>query len=129
MGDNIGSCLHLGLQAGSMATQIEHLSLRQNRLTDLSLVPILQSLAVEGSLLQHLDLANNTLMGPQSALALVEVMKMCSGLTQVNVEGNGLGDDGVIVLCEGLRENTSVTTLRLGSNGIRKDGAEAIAGG
>ena len=52
---------------------------------------------------------------------------MRHGEAVVDLEGEGIGDDGVAALAEALRENESVTEVHLGNNQIGDDGVAALA--
>jgi Ran GTPase-activating protein (RanGAP) involved in mRNA processing and transport len=56
------------------------------------------------------------------------VLRKCPRLVEVNLESNQLGDRGAAFIADAMESNTSVRILRLGRNGIRKEGTMAIAG-
>ena len=77
---------------------------------------------------QELDLSENDI-GPDGAKAVAAMAAVVGSLTKILVNNNFLGGKGTIMLCDALRESkvSKVQELHLGSNGIGRDGAKAIA--
>ena len=53
-------------------------------------------------------------------------MKVNTSVTNLDLSGNEISDDGVKVIAEALKENTSVTNLYLRGNKISDDGAKSL---
>ena len=64
-----------------------------------------------------------------SAIVIASFIYNNASLTKILVAGNRLGDEGVIVLCDALRESkvTQVQELDLSMNIIGPEGAKAVA--
>jgi len=78
--------------------------------------------------LQRVYLINNELLGAESALPLVDMLQG-SGLRELFLGENDLGDEGVAVLAQGLlKGNTALRHLDLRSNGITATGAMSLQG-
>jgi len=76
----------------------------------------------------QLNLSGNNL-GPEGAAALAPAIAVSASLTTLVLREIELGDEGVTVLCNALRESTvsKVQELDLRSNDIGPGGAKAIA--
>ncbi|CAO3568632.1 unnamed protein product, partial [Mortierella alpina] len=66
-------------------------------------------------------------LGAKDFGLLSEVLKTNSTLTTLKLESNKIGDDGAQALAEALKTNKTVATLNLRSNSIGDDGAKAPA--
>lgn len=75
--------------------------------------------------LKELDLSANKL-GPESVNALVHILNTTQ-ITSINLADNTIGDEGVLVLAEALRGNTTLKHLDLSANNLGPAGAGAIA--
>ena len=51
---------------------------------------------------------------------------MNTSLTEINLGGNNIGDEGGKAIGEALKVNTSLTEINLGDNKIGDEGAKAI---
>jgi Ran GTPase-activating protein (RanGAP) involved in mRNA processing and transport len=58
---------------------------------------------------------------------IVEILKGNTTFTEVNLDKNGIGDDGAAALADALKENTSITELNVGNNHIGDAGVTALA--
>jgi len=58
---------------------------------------------------------------------LAEELKVISTLTELNLSGNGIGDQGATGLAEALKVNSTVRVLILSRNGICDQGATGLA--
>ncbi|KAF8055831.1 EGY2 [Scenedesmus sp. PABB004] len=67
--------------------------------------------------------------GGEGARALADLLMFNTTLTQLDLRGNGLGNDGAILLSRGLRsaESRALGELDLGYNEVKDDGACALA--
>jgi Ran GTPase-activating protein 1 len=76
----------------------------------------------------QLNLSAN-ILGSEGAAALAPAIAVCASVTKILVAGNKLGNAGVTVLCDALRESkvTKVQELGLRSNEIGPEGAKAVA--
>ena len=105
---------------------VDTLRLRGNRLGDNGSVQICKQL---GKWVCHLDLANNAIGKQGGALLgkLLSAPNCC--LHTLCLEGNNLGDDGVIPIANALATNRSLRRLCLRGNEIGSDGCSALAVG
>ena len=78
------------------------------------------------STLQNLDLEGNGIRD-EGAKALAEGLIVHSTLQTFNLSSNQIGDEGATAIAEALKNNANLLTLDLCQNRIRKDGATAIA--
>ena len=76
--------------------------------------------------LTELRLANNGI-GDAGVQALAEGLQGNTGLTTLNLSNNYFLDAGVQALAEGLQGNTGLTELRIASTGIGEAGVQALA--
>ena len=58
---------------------------------------------------------------------IVDILKGNTTITKVNLDKNGIGDDGAAALADALKENTSITELNVGNNYIGDAGVTALA--
>ncbi|KAG0025896.1 hypothetical protein BGZ82_009786 [Podila clonocystis] len=75
--------------------------------------------------LTNLDLWGNSI-GDNGAQSLAEALKNNSTLTTLDLWRNSIGDNGALALAELLERNSSLTTLSLGYNSIGPKGAQEL---
>jgi len=92
-------------------TQLKHLNLEKNQVTDDVLCDLVKSGALEAGSLESMNLRFNRI-GTKGAQALAS-SKCCASLKWVNLKMNQVGDDGAIALAEMLHGNTSMSLLNL----------------
>ncbi|KAL0239838.1 hypothetical protein GEMRC1_009946 [Eukaryota sp. GEM-RC1] len=78
------------------------------------------------STVTSIDLVQNSL-GDDGARALAEALKVNTTVTSVNLMDNSIGDEGARALAEALKVNTTVTSVNLTCNSIEAEGARALA--
>lgn len=92
-------------------TQLKHLNLEKNNVTDDKLCDLVKSGALEAGCLESLNLRHN-MIGSRGVEALCS-SKCCESLKWVNLKMNQVGDDGAIALAEMLEGNSSMSLLNL----------------
>ena len=118
----------------SVAGSLTKISLAQNKLEEKGTKVICEALKGNETL-KELDLSGDgplgrrNIGGPAGAKHVANMLSASSSLTKILVGGNGLGDEGTIILCDALRESTvsKMEELDLRLNEIGPDGARAIA--
>ncbi|ORZ23717.1 hypothetical protein BCR41DRAFT_420288 [Lobosporangium transversale] len=73
-----------------------------------------------------LNLASSSI-GDEEALALSNVLRTSTSLTDLDLRRNSIGNEGALALSEALKTNTSLTNLGLSRNSIGKEGALALS--
>ena len=121
----------LSLARGKTARPVRRLGLSGNMLFDTGVEALLQTLSPEvGATLNALGLASNGLGAP-SALALANALGeggKLSGLLELKLGGNNLGDGGGVALARALRSpGCQLHTLHLGFSAVGEAGGVAIA--
>jgi trimeric autotransporter adhesin len=116
---------------GTTARPVRRLGLSGNMLSDTGVASLLHTLSPEvGATLDALGLANNGLGAPSAAAlanALSEGGKL-SGLLELKLGGNNLGDGGGVALARALRSpGCKLHTLHLGFSAVGEAGGVAIA--
>ena len=76
--------------------------------------------------LESLNLGSNRI-GDEGMVILCEALKSNSTLKELNLHANNIGPVGAQSLANMLQFNTSLTSLDLSDNGIQYGGAEAVA--
>ncbi len=113
--------------AKSFGPSLTTLSLSLNFLGDDAIDHLAPKLLAP-SRITFLDLSWNHI-GVGGARELSKVLEHSNTpLTTLNLEGNLLGPEGVVLLSASLQANKTMTNLTLAANNLRKDGAKAIAG-
>lgn len=77
--------------------------------------------------LKILSLSDNPLMGERGAKALFAAFQTDKGLTQLDVENCGVTDDALLVLCQSLAVNATMSTLALRRNAVTDVGVTELA--
>eukprot|EP00672_Neobodo_designis_P028569 CAMPEP_0174853814 /NCGR_PEP_ID=MMETSP1114-20130205/29585_1 /TAXON_ID=312471 /ORGANISM="Neobodo designis, Strain CCAP 1951/1" /LENGTH=928 /DNA_ID=CAMNT_0016088481 /DNA_START=24 /DNA_END=2810 /DNA_ORIENTATION=- len=72
-----------------------------------------------------LDLSNN-FVGPKGLLAVLEVVRCCTGLISLDVQDQQMTNDSVQAICDVLQHHPSVTTLNVSNNPITIEAGRAI---
>lgn len=91
-------------------------------------VKVLASYMRHHSYLQYLGLAQTCGVDMAAWKELFDSLRGSRALTQINLDENNLGDPGVRLLAEMLKENTSVRQVDLDRNGISDVGGNDIMG-
>jgi hypothetical protein len=92
-------------------TQLRHLNLERNQVSDDVLCNLVKSGALDAGSLESMNLRFN-MIGSKGAEALAS-SPVCASLKWVNLKMNRLGDDGAIALAEMLKGNSSMSLLNL----------------
>ncbi|KAL0239727.1 hypothetical protein GEMRC1_009835 [Eukaryota sp. GEM-RC1] len=69
---------------------------------------------------------NGNRIGDEGARALAEVLKVNNTITSVDLGGNRIGDEGARALAEVLKVNNTITSVYLGANSISAEGVRAL---
>ena len=72
---------------------------------------------------KQLDISRNGL----TSLEAPAVSDMMTCLEELYISNNDLGDDGAVILADGIKKNNTLKSLEIGDNDIRDRGAIAIA--
>ena len=77
---------------------------------------------------ESLDLSNKRL-GVASAVVIASLIGDNASLTELNLYGNEVKDEGVTAICEAVQSNkeTKLASLNVGSNEIGPAGAKSVA--
>jgi len=78
------------------------------------------------AVMTELELSGNEI-GDEGAKAIAEALKVNAVLTELRLGANNIGDDGAKVIAEALKVNAVLTKLSLWENSIGPEGAIAIA--
>ncbi|KOO27154.1 hypothetical protein Ctob_012414 [Chrysochromulina tobinii] len=78
------------------------------------------------AVLTELNLTGNNI-GDEGAVAIAEALKVNAAVTNLFLIYNNIGDEGAIAIAEALKVNAVVTNLHLDANNIGAEGAKAIA--
>jgi Ran GTPase-activating protein (RanGAP) involved in mRNA processing and transport len=108
---------------------LECIDLSGNEVGDAGMLHLSKGLEYNTRLLR-LRLCNNSI-GPVGAARLGQALACCqttSMLEMLDLSGNMLSDEGVIRLCEGLRNNRHLKKLSLANNAVGPQGAGALVG-
>jgi Ran GTPase-activating protein (RanGAP) involved in mRNA processing and transport len=92
-------------------TQLKHLNLEKNQVTDDVLCNLVNSGALDAGCLESMNLRFNRI-GSKGVEALAS-SPCCASLKWVNLKMNSVGDDGAIALAEMLERNSSMSLLNL----------------
>jgi len=92
-------------------TQLKHLNLEKNQVTDDVLCDLVKSGALDAGCLESMNLRFNRI-GSRGVQALAS-SPCCAALKWVNLKMNQVGDDGAIALAEMLESNSSMSLLNL----------------
>eukprot|EP00753_Platysulcus_tardus_P019016 PLAT7043.21.p1 GENE.PLAT7043.21~~PLAT7043.21.p1 ORF type:complete len:838 (+),score=522.45 PLAT7043.21:222-2735(+) len=122
MGDAMGSALADSLEAMPL---LEHLNLRDNRLTDSSLCNALKSVLQRGTLLS-LDLSENRI-GIRGTRLLQQLARKTKTLHTLQLSKLSMSDRLVALLSESLMGNSTVRLLDLSRNAIGLRGGQKLA--
>ena len=77
-------------------------------------------------LLQMIDISSNNI-GCEGAIALAEILRYRTHLTEVRISGNKIGIDGAKALVESLKCCSLLEVIQINSNNIDSEGARALA--
>ncbi|GBG34223.1 NACHT, LRR and PYD domains-containing protein 3 [Hondaea fermentalgiana] len=154
--DRVGSCFHAlrilavgrneikevsSVTASICATQLDGLDLRANKMglsglaafgaalskssqTDSDAAPRLQRLNLTSIGVSVVE--DPTGAGNEDFRAAVGDLLQGVSLKELRLMGNALGNDGVAILADLLRENATLETLGIGGVGLTREGAEAL---
>ena len=78
--------------------------------------------------LQVLDVSHCQMESPETK-ALIDGLKLCTGLHELNLSGNNVGMEGVVELCDGLKRWHGLKELQMARVGIGVDIAVVLAKG
>lgn len=92
-------------------TQLKHLNLEKNFMTDDQLCELVKSGALDAGCLESMNLRQNRI-GTKGVEALAS-SPCCRALKWVNLKLNQVGDDGAVALAEMLKGNSSMSLLNL----------------
>ncbi|EFC43720.1 predicted protein, partial [Naegleria gruberi] len=112
-------------------TSIVRLDLRSNDVGGKGAKALFNALLFNQTL-TSLDLSglsgiNRNHISTKGAKHLSELLQQNQTLCQLNLASNGMGSDGIRILCRGLVDNFSLTELDISSNNIGSAGCEFLA--
>ena len=126
MGMNIGrnECTALSTLLRCTTTQLQKLNFHGNNIDDDGIELLLP--ALRRHTLQELKLGyNRSITGWKAVSTLLETPN--SNLEMLNVNNNGIGDEGALVFANALTNNTTLKTLNIAHNNMGDDGALVFA--
>eukprot|EP01104_Vermistella_antarctica_P020132 TRINITY_DN840_c0_g1_i1.p1 TRINITY_DN840_c0_g1~~TRINITY_DN840_c0_g1_i1.p1 ORF type:complete len:1486 (-),score=419.48 TRINITY_DN840_c0_g1_i1:95-4552(-) len=92
--------------------RLSQIHLSQNMIDATGAIVIAAALSAKCDMLQLLHIANNTL-GPNGASTIAESFQHNSSLTELDIGGNSIGDDGAIAILKAVAKNKHLPLYRL----------------
>ncbi len=114
----------------AIAKQVPRWSLKKfadcGSILDVVNMDLLSCLWAKNAYLAELNLLGCR-MGDAGAKAIADGLRQNSTLTSIDLRYNGIGDAGAAAIADGLRQNANLQSIYLGANEIGDAGAAAIA--
>jgi hypothetical protein len=109
---------------------ITHIVLKDNRLSDRGLVKVVDCICSDGAItpfIRSIDLSENAGIRRKGAEALTRLLRHTDNLSVLSLEKMSFNDTTLRVLCKGLTQECSLTSLNLSGNNISDAGCTALA--
>ena len=108
-----------------------HLDLTQNNITSIGAKKVFKNLTGNNSIISlnlgNIENINKNKVGLKAIPSLNEYLKASTVLTFLNLRSTLLTDQGLALLCEGLKDNKTLLVLNIAKNDITADGMEPFA--
>lgn len=92
-------------------TQLKHLNLEKNQVSDDVLINLIKSGALDAGCLESMNLRFNRISS--RGVEVLAASPCCRALKWVNLKMNAVGDDGAVALAEMLESNSTMSLLNL----------------
>ncbi|KAL0240052.1 hypothetical protein GEMRC1_010159 [Eukaryota sp. GEM-RC1] len=96
------------------------LGLSYCNLHDVDLLRITDSLRLNSALNVKALIFRGNSLGDETATALVQVLRVKTAISKIDLWGNSIGNDGAVALSKVLKLNSTIEFINLGNNPIIK---------